>query len=394
MSKKLKIGGLTVESIKKKSAPESAIKKSFIIKFVRDIKKKVHTFTSDTSINKYIKNLELDINENKLTDNPSDILVISLNENKRDFGINSNSYTLYNGILKKIILQTPSVVILCTQKGKKDGNKHYQHVISKLMLKLGYEYTRDDHNKVDSLRNTYTSGITNSLRMRIYYRKNSNFEIQETKSSDRIKRTLYNKLTIKNIETNKETKFIFLNIDYNSSRENTDSLIQIIKDYKLIEEWNNGFNIFICGYTVDLLRNNNSKFKSEYNRMITATYLKSESESVLKKLSKNTDEYKYFMNYYSNKIKAISLIKPFYEQLIKSIKRNKSIFLKYFEKFNKKNIESMKNGILFVLNNLKNNNLIDNNNILIHRANNLNNLVPLSKNSIENYASTISIKIQ
>jgi hypothetical protein len=154
------------------------------------------------------------------------LLLISLNENNNIFNKNS----CYD-IVKKIIIEKPDILVVCTQESLLDGSEHFQHILKNILLKL--EYIPKYKYKGDA---TELSG-TNNLRTRIYIKKEykSDKDISTKMSFPNTKGILSIKLTLK--KGNEEKNLMFIN----TNSYFTKKIIDIVK-----EEWNNGTNIFIC----------------------------------------------------------------------------------------------------------------------------------------------------
>jgi hypothetical protein len=243
----------------------------------------------DSIIVNLFKSIPKKINNNKLDNN--DFLLINYNEDKKLFNNND-----IDNIILKILVEQPSFIIISTQDCNPTGKEHYQHI-------LGEKLKTNDYNIL--LKNT-----KDILRMRIYYNTNkvkfnekeksrflsflsssqkggdqgilkktiikkinnniSNKLILEenlSKSSDNSKNLnedifLVKKYGIKEskdkkyghglvfmrLEISKNdsfTKFIFINCDLSSKKES--EFENIINDFKLLDYWKKGYNIFFCG---------------------------------------------------------------------------------------------------------------------------------------------------
>jgi hypothetical protein len=319
------------------------------------------------------------IKEEEKTKN--DILIISYNENNKYFE-EIDTYP----ILFKILIEKPKIIFVCTQESSSRAlitlitllskKKHYQHVLGVELMKLGYGLI----GKIDASKSFVND---KNVRMRVYYRTddvifsnfNNQFQLDSQKylilpknisiqsclscgkpnptinisrSKSKIsglgtsyKYTLYKgsvmakiKIIIKNSEINKEYKIIVVNshLFYKDTgntglQQRKEEMINLIKEFKLVEEWKNSYNIFFSGdlnfklnVPSDSIENLISQYiqnESPYKKNFTDTYIKNTPSSPLpEQVFQVSDELADFLSYKkieieckngANKIKARKL---------------------------------------------------------------------------------------
>ena len=214
-----------------------------------------------------------------------DFLLINFNEEKKSFDDNDCM-----SMLIKILIEEPSFIIVSTQDCKTGGKGHYQHILGEKLKDNGYDLLVK--NTIDNMRmriyyNTKKVKFNKSeqkykyrimqggdlipSRIKQIFKKSNNLHIKEnfSNSSNNSKNKNFNKdlFLIKNygrkesidkkyghglvfmrLEISKNdsfTKFIFINCDLSLNRES--ELENIVNDFKLVDYWRKGYNIFFCG---------------------------------------------------------------------------------------------------------------------------------------------------
>ena len=333
-------------------------------------------------------NATIPITKNNKDKVHSDFLIVSYNEAAEQF-----TYNDCLPILFKILNENPSFIIVCTQESKTGNFRniydagHYEHVLNNYITKLDYERIK----KVDAS----VIGIKDkNVRTRIYINKNNvlfdksllknnmantentennNYNPREaiinynpnenilskhdylitdidTKKSVEsglgtisnktlYKGSIFTKLEIKNMNgIEKDYKIIVVNSHlYYKKSGNTGlekrekELSDIIKEFDLINYWNQGYNIFFCGDMNFRLNNvhENYKINSEYKSIIS-NYLLNESKYKEKSSTKfkTKDElYKFIINH------------SLYDKMINNT--NKKLFIEQNKKYHNYNIHSL-----------------------------------------------------
>lgn len=234
-------------------------------------------FKNKNLLNKIYKKIPIKRDEKKSYE--KDFLLINFNEEKKSFDDND-----CNNIFLKILLEEPSFIIISTQDCNPKGKEHYQHI-------LGEKLKSNKYNIL--LKNT-----KDILRMRIYYNTNKvKFNEKEksrfsslltssqkggdktpgffkktfvenlSKSSNNSKNLNKNIFLVKKYgikestdkkyghglvfmrleisKNNSFTKFIFINCNLSLNKEY--EFENIINDFKLLDYWEKGYNIFFSG---------------------------------------------------------------------------------------------------------------------------------------------------
>ena len=232
--------------------------------------------------NKFINKIPIKKDETK-KNYQKDFLLINFNEEKRSFDENDCM-----SMLIKILLEEPSFIIVSTQDCKTSGKGHYQHILGEKLKVNGYNLLVK--NTIDTIRmriyyNTkkvkfnkseqkykYTimkGGDLIPSRIKQIFKKSNNLKENFSNSSNNSKNKNFNKnlFLIKNygrkesidkkyghglvfmrleiIRNDSFTKFIFINCDLSLNRES--ELENIVNDFKLVDYWRKGYNIFFCG---------------------------------------------------------------------------------------------------------------------------------------------------
>jgi hypothetical protein len=219
-----------------------------------------------------------------------DILIISYNEGAKKFNDNN-----CDEIMQQITSSKPALVYVATQESISGGViDHYQHHLKLRLLEEGYKL----YKKYDASISIPTiNGIiqNKNVRSRIYYNtervcsQNSNCNLEEFIYPPRIqiknkdfkkstksgfgslglmklfkfknapKATLFKgsictELILDINNNNQEVKFIFVNSHLFYEKKSNTGLSERIKEFKnlviefkLIDKWKNGYNIFFCG---------------------------------------------------------------------------------------------------------------------------------------------------
>jgi hypothetical protein len=316
-------------------------------------------------------NLTIPIRKNIKDKVKSDFLICSYNEGNENFNYNDCLNIIY-----KILNENPSFLFICTQESK-SGEKHFQHVLGNILKKLNYVRLR----KIDA------SVIGKNVRTRIYINNNNviyntmyknlikpyvtnssnennlvgidNILNNKNKNNKYIIKNLSNKTSessglglhtsikaftlykgsiftkleftknINNIE--EEYKIIIINshLFYKKSgntglEEREKELLALIREFKLIEYWKKGYNIFFCGdmnFRLNVVPDENKK-KESY-------------KSIINKYLSNNSEYK------RNSLNEFESKDELYQFILKQI-------------FNDQNIENKQNFFIALKNSIDN----------------------------------------
>jgi hypothetical protein len=286
------------------------------------------------STNEYNENAAKAVNESTtwkkynnvpLTNNkPDRMLLISLNEAKREFNNPSRIKKLYNDLINNNN-NPPKFICMCTQQSKSKAIfvKHFQHIFGEYLEENGYRKS----GKYDA---SFTiPGFTNNtnIRTRIYELKNKNdwrieelsFSISEdmgkTSEATKNRQAILTNFSIHKNNTHKNNtikKFNILNTElikgegerYNSKREG--EFIGLVREFKLEEEYKKKRNIIICG---SLYFENNLKTLIKNNTPIGNDKLKNYLQEII--IRKSLYE-----------AKNIIEVKSIYDMFIKSIIEN------------------------------------------------------------------------
>lgn len=224
--------------------------------------------------------------------NKSDFLIISYNEDRKEFKDNDCI-----SILFKIILEEPSILILCTQEST--SNKNYTSIFKKIIENWNY-IPMDTLQENSSIKTSFyvhydsfwipkPDKYIHKIQMASYFIRNKNsilFKEVKENNLDKKKYKYQYFLDKKNIifpneirdkfilkkysfqlsknldalglelilEKEKEYKFIIINsklfykIDKNTGLERREKeFFEIIEEFNLLEFFNKGYNIFFCG---------------------------------------------------------------------------------------------------------------------------------------------------
>ena len=378
----------------------------------------------DTKLNSILKQIK------------DDILIISYNEDNKNFNELDTK-----PIITKVFLENPKIIFVCTQESSSRSisstikTTHYQHILGEELKKNGYSLA----GKFDASKSLL---LDKNVRTRIYYKKddvmifnNVNAEVSSqllnqqkkykilTKNEDIgtkgclnclkpvqkkinisrskskisglgtvLKNTLYKgsikvKMTIRYDEYDYKIIVVNSNLFYKHDgntgiKEREEEMVKLIEEFKLVEEWNDGYNIFFCGdlnfkiYPYNSKKNKAirntqkifSSFRSKipnenyinYNEIsnnIVKNYInnnslyKKESSNIYKK----TNELYYFLQ--EKYIDSVIIEQNFYNNLRKSIDL---LGIHLTNKYKKDNKYSKNNTVkIFKKNSVNKNNLIE-----------------------------------
>lgn len=241
----------------------------------------------------------LPIKKNNANKIRNDVLLISYNEDSKKF----DSFDTIP-IISKVFSENPKIIFVCTQESSSRGlssaikTTHYQHILGVELKKIGYSlaskfdasksiafdtnvrtrvYYKNDDVIIFNNSNTITSLPLISNKYKILTKneepanigcfnclKTSEKKINISRSKSRIsglgtslKSTLYKgsikvKMTIRKGED--DYKLIVVNShlfykhnDNTGIKRREEEMINLIKEFNLINEWNNGYNVFFCG---------------------------------------------------------------------------------------------------------------------------------------------------
>ena len=248
---------------------------------------------------------------NKLMIQPSrqennKLLVISYNEGEQDF------YQVdIDNFCTKVFEINPSVIIICTQKSKSqvalavpgksmltgsDSTKHFPHVFGKYLLSKEYKllYKKDASFMI--------RGVTenNNVRTRIYIKSGLNISVIKNKLSTNTvgqvsKMSLNRQAIYLEINLN-DKKLIVVNTELASYTNGNLGLsdrqkefMGLIKEFKLHEKYNDGYNIIFCGslnFKLNPLKMINNEYKldvfNEIKEYIEKKYISNNTKDLIK----------------------------------------------------------------------------------------------------------------
>jgi len=256
---------------------------------------------SNFSPTNYLKTVEIPIQKNMSNAIKDDILIISYNEDSKKFDESDTK-----PIITKVFLENPKIIYVCTQESSSRTissvikTTHYQHILGEELKKNGYSLA----GKFDASKSLL---LDKNVRTRIYYKNddvmifnNVNTEISSqllgeqkkykilTKNEDIgtkgclnclkptqkkinisrtkskisglgtiLKNTLYKgsikvKMTIRYDEYDYKIIVVNSNLFYKHDgntgiKEREEEMVKLIEEFKLVEEWNDGYNVFFCG---------------------------------------------------------------------------------------------------------------------------------------------------
>jgi hypothetical protein len=348
---------------------------------------------------------------NNYFNSKSDFLIISYNENGKEFSDNDCISMLF-----KILLEEPSIIILCTQESS--SNKNYQDMFKLVLQNWNYRNINIYQSKNNVKTSLYIKNdlfwfpkydkFTKNIEMKKYFYINKNgilfkeFKPQRTDKQnfkyqyfadqrDIISEgEILNKFILKKssilisknintlgleliIEKENECKFIIINCklfnknnDKSGLEKREKEFFEIINEFKLLDYFRKGYNIFFCGdlnfnlYDVDekinkeniinrmvynYFTNNKNKFYKKYKN-------KNELLLILKKKNANN---LFRNNLFKNFISSINLIGYDLTCKYKSSdeefqNKNENKDFNYLNKNNKLIVPSMCDRFLFALN--------------------------------------------
>jgi hypothetical protein len=241
----------------------------------------------------------LPIKKNNANKIRNDVLLICYNEDSKKF---DNFDTI--SIITKVFSENPKIIFVCTQESSSRSlssaikTTHYQHILGIELKKIGYSlaskfdasksiafdtnvrtrvYYKNDDVIIFNNSNTTTSSPLISNKYKILTKnedpantsclnclKTSKKKINISRSKSGIsglgttlKSTLYKgsikvKMTIRKGED--DYKLIVVNShlfykhnDNTGIKRREEEMINLIKEFNLINEWNDGYNVFFCG---------------------------------------------------------------------------------------------------------------------------------------------------
>ena len=192
------------------------------------------------------------------------IFFISYNEEEQDFNIDDLAE-----IKEKIKQNNPTIIIICTQKSKSTGNKHFSHVLGEYLKSGIYKliYKKNASTKLSTI--TYN----NNVRTRIYLqnnvenimqkRRNNSYNITNNLSktiNQGTKSTLGRSAICTTIN---DLSLIIVNTelfsdDFNNSNSSNNftrtnipnkqqEFYNLVLEFELHKKYNEGYNIIFCG---------------------------------------------------------------------------------------------------------------------------------------------------
>jgi hypothetical protein len=181
------------------------------------------------------------------------LLIISYNEGMQDF--EKEDIEL---LKKKILLEDPSIIFVCTQKSKSsvglmETHKHFQHIFQKVVAEISYDKVYEKDAKFA------LTGVTENNNVRTYiYKKHNYKDLDKNSIICKLSKSTIGTLTtsvlnrqaiyIEMIINNK--KYILINTELDNSLNNSKKeleFIGLLKEFDLHIKMNEGYNIFFCG---------------------------------------------------------------------------------------------------------------------------------------------------
>jgi hypothetical protein len=196
----------------------------------------------------------------------SKLLIISYNEGEQDF--EKEDIEL---LKKKILLEDPSLIFVCTQKSKSSvgflggTHKHFQHIFQKVVVEISYDKVYEKDAKFA------LTGVTENNNVRTYiYKKHNYKDLDKNSIICKLSKSTIGTLTtsvlnrqaiyIELIINNK--KYILINTELDNSTNNSKKeleFIGLLKEFDLHIKINEGYNIFFCGslnFRLNIEKNN------------------------------------------------------------------------------------------------------------------------------------------
>lgn len=230
------------------------------------------------------------------------LLIISYNEGEQDFEKEDIEI-----LKKKILLEDPSIIFVCTQKSKSNvgllgKHKHFQHIFEKIVLEISYNKVYEKDAKFA------LTGVTENNNVRTYlYKKNNYQSFNKNSIICKLSKSTIGTLTtsvlnrqaiyIEMIINNK--KYILINTELDNSINNSKKELEflgLIEEFQLYKKFNEGYNIFFCGslnFRLNIEKNNLDV--SLYNYLLKRIELLSNKELM------NINGLKIYLEYLINK---------------------------------------------------------------------------------------------
>jgi hypothetical protein len=194
------------------------------------------------------------------------LLIISYNEGEQDFEKEDMEV-----LKKKILLEDPSIIFVCTQKSKSSvgllggTHKHFQHIFEKVIVEISYDKVYEKDAKFA------LTGVTENNNVRTYIYKKHNYKnLDKNSIICKLSKSTIGTLTtsalnrqaiyIQIIINNK--KYILINTELDNSINNSKKELEflgLIEEFKLYKKFNEDYNIFFCGslnFRLNIEKNN------------------------------------------------------------------------------------------------------------------------------------------
>ena len=285
-----------------------------------------------------------------------DFLLLSYNEGNTTFE-QKDCYP----IIFKVIKESPSFIVVCTQESSSSIVSHYQHVLKDTLENLNYEllFKKDGTIIGSSGKNVRTRIYCNKYKVFTRLEQNTKLEpntkIEPNFRSNRFKSSglkykiileshnlkgysltsgkFYKGVILLNFiiidQNNNAHKFIIINTHlYYNKKGNTGlserkkDFMDIITTYNLVEKYNSGYNIFLCGdlnFRLFHFQNTNTKTNFQnISEQIIFNYLTNQSnfKKNFTTTHKNTNELYQLLNNSSKNNKYNPLLNQFLKNYI------------------------------------------------------------------------------
>jgi hypothetical protein len=193
------------------------------------------------------------------------LLIISYNEGIQDF--EKEDIEL---LKKKILLEDPVLIFVCTQKSKSSvgllggTHKHFQHIFQKVVLEISYDKVYEKDAKFA------LTGVTENNNVRTYiYKKNNYKDLDKNSIICKLSKSTIGTLTtsvlnrqaiyIEMIINSKKCILINTELDNSNNSKKELEFLCLIEEFKLHKKFNEGYNIFFCGslnFRLNIEKNN------------------------------------------------------------------------------------------------------------------------------------------
>lgn len=274
------------------------------------------------------------------------LLIISYNEGIQDF--EKEDVEL---LKKKILLEDPVLIFVCTQKSKSSvgflggTHKHFQYIFQKVVVEIYYDKVYEKDAKFA------LTGVTENNNVRTYiYKKNNYKDLDKNSIICKLSKSTIGTLTtnvlnrqaiyIEMMINNK--KYILINTELDNSTNNSKKEIEflgLIEEFELHKKFNEDYNIFFCGslnFRLNIEKNNLNTNLYDYllkrvellsnKELMNINGFKIYLEHLIKKYSNNEKLYNFLSKNKINKDLQMSIEKIIKDKIL--IKELFNVFYK------------------------------------------------------------------